>query len=437
MSFNPCIGRNSSGAWSKWTRTSCASCSFNPCIGRNSSGALRLCPLSFPANGFQSVYWSEQLRSYVAKGGDPATFLVSIRVLVGTAQEPNVSLTTTGRAVLFQSVYWSEQLRSWVRRRRFAPRARVSIRVLVGTAQELTYSFCTTSSWVCFNPCIGRNSSGAVGGGVFAHYVNCFNPCIGRNSSGARPGCAVGLPCCSGFNPCIGRNSSGARPRPRPAGAAPHVSIRVLVGTAQELYTEALGKAIVLMFQSVYWSEQLRSFAAVLVGFLVAIVSIRVLVGTAQEQHRLPAQRRGELVSIRVLVGTAQERRGPGRRGNRSRGFNPCIGRNSSGAWACWCYWPSSSGFNPCIGRNSSGASLEIMKKLLTNLFQSVYWSEQLRSSSPPAGCGRAGCVSIRVLVGTAQERRSRWPAWRSGPVSIRVLVGTAQEQAAEKALSI
>ena len=37
----------------------------------------------------------------------------------------------------------------------------VSIRVLVGIAQEPSVSVCLPSRQVSFNPCVGRNSSGA------------------------------------------------------------------------------------------------------------------------------------------------------------------------------------------------------------------------------------------------------------------------------------
>ena len=57
-------------------------------------------------------------------------------------------------------------------------------------------------------------------------------------------------------------------------------------------------------------------------------------------------------VSIRVLVGIAQERARPIARTPAGWGFNPCIGRNSSGAWVS---------FGRGIGQV---------------LFQSVYWSE-------------------------------------------------------------
>ena len=58
-----------------------------------------------------------------------------------------------------------------------------------------------------------------------------------------------------GFNPCVGRNSSGAA---GPAGAAGHrlpVSIRVLVGIAQELGKLGAVLAEDAVFQSVCWSE--------------------------------------------------------------------------------------------------------------------------------------------------------------------------------------
>ena len=63
---------------------------------------------------FQSVYWSEQLRSV-------AQAMLEVR------------------QSLFQSVYWSEQLRSLPRKPRFWCGTLVSIRVLVGTAQELRH----------------------------------------------------------------------------------------------------------------------------------------------------------------------------------------------------------------------------------------------------------------------------------------------------------
>ena len=105
-----------------------------------------------------------------------------------------------------------------------------------------------------------------------------FNPCVGRNSSGAKScGRAYSLEC--GFNPCVGRNSSGA-PLTWWASAGPiPVSIRVLVGIAQEpqpcfqIKGEGMGfnpcvgrnssgadlagrrSVVIAKFQSVCWSE--------------------------------------------------------------------------------------------------------------------------------------------------------------------------------------
>ena len=110
------------------------------------------------------------------------------------------------------------------------------------------------------------------------------------------------------FNPCIGRNSSGAAEPPPWRMALSWVSIRVLVGTAQELARVGIAFLGVLGFQSVYWSEQLRSWA----------------------------------ILVRLAVG--------------------------------------SSSFNPCIGRNSSGAAPGGPLAQWLSGFQSVYWSEQLRS---------------------------------------------------------
>ena len=105
------------------------------------------------------------------------------------------------------------------------------------------------------------------------------------------------------FNPCVGRNSSGAAPIGTASRATGRVSIRVLVGIAQEL------------------------------GWLVEYLqTIRV--------------------SIRVLVGIAQELRG-----------------GLSYLWGAM-------GFNPCVGRNSSGASCRSRCTATAPWFQSVCWSE-------------------------------------------------------------
>ena len=60
-----------------------------------------------------------------------------------------------------------------------------------------------------------------------------FNPCVGRNSSGASS-LRRSLLMSVSFNPCVGRNSSGAGKQLAGLPQAPHVSIRVLVGIAQE-----------------------------------------------------------------------------------------------------------------------------------------------------------------------------------------------------------
>ena len=141
----------------------------------------------------------------------------------------------------------------------------VSIRVLVGTAQEQPRRFAVRGLLGGFNPCIGRNSSGAWPKPTAATTNPCFNPCIGRNSSGATAsGADCSKPAC--FNPCIGRNSSGAPLRPAPPCVRRWVSIRVLVGTAQELHVPVRLVAAHGQFQSVYWSEQLRSLAQPPVG---------------------------------------------------------------------------------------------------------------------------------------------------------------------------
>ena len=60
-----------------------------------------------------------------------------------------------------------------------------------------------------------------------------FNPCVSRNSSGARPqGGTLERGFC--FNPCVSRNSSGAAGTAAGNTPAGQVSIRVLVGIAQE-----------------------------------------------------------------------------------------------------------------------------------------------------------------------------------------------------------
>ena len=61
----------------------------------------------------------------------------------------------------------------------------------------------------CFNPCVSRNSSGAMYRNPILLHRFGFNPCVSRNSSGAaRPGRTYYLH--PGFNPCVSRNSSGA-----------------------------------------------------------------------------------------------------------------------------------------------------------------------------------------------------------------------------------
>ena len=107
------------------------------------------------------------------------------------------------------------------------------------------------------------------------------------------------------FNPCVGRNSSGAPPGRRPLRPAPTVSIRVLVGIAQE----PIGRAF-LRFDPLH------------------LVSIRVLVGIAQE-HKLKKMA-----------------------------------------------YVTHTGFNPCVGRNSSGAPPSAIRPSLPISFQSVCWSE-------------------------------------------------------------
>ena len=136
MSFNPCVSRNSSGAFAELERFKLAVLvsihvlvgiaqelkrvrtlrgnvgSFNPCVSRNSSGALLIFAPAL-ANAF-----------------------VSIRVLVGIAQEPGY----------IQANIWT---------------ADVSIRVLVGIAQEPRYGCVDGLVYPGFNPCVSRNSSGA------------------------------------------------------------------------------------------------------------------------------------------------------------------------------------------------------------------------------------------------------------------------------------
>ena len=90
-------------------------------------------------------------------------------------------------------------------------------------------------------------------------------------------------PMSAGFNPCVSRNSSGAGAR---AG--------------------------------------LRG--------IVQLVSIRVLVGIAQERPQRTVPRAGLPVSIRVLVGIAQEPIKPTLATKSITSFNPCVSRNSSGA---------------------------------------------------------------------------------------------------------
>ena len=64
---------------------------------------------------------------------------------------------------------------------------RVSIRVLVGIAQERGEKALNHFFNLCFNPCVGRNSSGASRRSRPATRLSSFNPCVGRNSSGAWP----------------------------------------------------------------------------------------------------------------------------------------------------------------------------------------------------------------------------------------------------------
>ena len=196
--------------------------------------------LAGPAT-FQSVYWSEQLRSGYFKLLRGTDVKVSIRVLVGTAQEPSGQLRARASRGRFQSVYWSEQLRSFADAYEVTP--------LVAEFQSVYWSEQLRSSFL-----------------------------------------AVLVP------------------------KAEYVSIRVLVGTAQEQFANQRFQQLGVGFQSVYWSEQLRSLGC-----------------------SLPLASRA----------------------------------------AC---------FNPCIGRNSSGAKDILQAALDGAVFQSVYWSEQLRSRhcSPP-----------------------------------------------------
>ena len=57
------------------------------------------------------------------------------------------------------------------------------------------------------------------------------------------------------FNPCVGRNSSGARFGHFGRWGAERVSIRVLVGIAQEPDSATSGAGEPSGFQSVCWSE--------------------------------------------------------------------------------------------------------------------------------------------------------------------------------------
>ena len=91
-------------------------------------------------------------------------------------------------------------------------------------------------------------------------------------------------------------------------------------------------------------------------------------------------------------------------------------------------YKPASSGFNPCVGRNSSGACF---------FSGGSYWQSKVSirvlvgiAQEPPQLLGhcRLDLVSIRVLVGIAQEHLHRSRGRFSCHVSIRVLVGIAQE---------
>ena len=69
---------------------------------------------------------------------------------------------------------------------------------------------------------------------VFIPATARFNPCVSRNSSGAAAWAISGLKPL-GFNPCVSRNSSGAVFNEALDVFVTEVSIRVLVGIAQEL----------------------------------------------------------------------------------------------------------------------------------------------------------------------------------------------------------
>ena len=89
------------------------------------------------------------------------------------------------------------------------------------------------------------------------------------------------------------------------------------------------------------------------VGPQLCYVSIRVFVGIAQELGSGgPGPELHAVVSIRVLVGIAQE---------------PASAATLSGLLLR---------FNPCVGRNSSGASRPGVAGGLGVRFQSVCWSE-------------------------------------------------------------
>ena len=133
-----------------------------------------------------------------------------------------------------------------------------------------------------------------------------FNPCVGRNSSGAATNLMRGMKLFC-FNPCVGRNSSGAPGGARQPGPGLRVSIRVMVGIAQELPQPTPKRWPIICFNpcdgrnssGAFWCHLCRGAPP---------VSIRVLVGIAQEQRTLAPSRTRNGVSIRVLVGTAQER---------------------------------------------------------------------------------------------------------------------------------
>ena len=106
------------------------------------------------------------------------------------------------------------------------------------------------------------------------------------------------------------------------------------------------------------------------------LVSIRVLVGIVQEPVRRAGAEHGRLVSIRVLVGIAQERahlRGQQRRPPVSIRVLVGIAQEPS---VSVCLPSRQVSFNPCVGRNSSGAHLRQPGQGNGRLFQSVCWSE-------------------------------------------------------------